>query len=194
MIPAGMLAGAAPQVTTPHDMDEAEVVERIREIKAEYGRRMVLLGHHYQRREIVGLADFRGDSLELCRAASQQDDAEIIVFCGVRFMVESARVLARPDQLVYHPNKRAGCPMADMANSPLVEAAWKDLEARGLAAGTIPVTYMNSDADLKAFTGRHGASCSAQTANQGSFALSAPKEFSWLQSWLPARSAVGSDR
>jgi len=167
MIPAGMLAGAAPQVTTPHDMDEAEVVERIREIKEQYGKRMVLLGHHYQRREIVELADFRGDSLELCRAASQQDDADIIVFCGVRFMVESARVLARPDQKVYHPNKRAGCPMADMANSPLVEAAWKDLEARGLAAGTIPVTYMNSDADLKAFTGRHGGIvCTSSNASR----------------------------
>jgi quinolinate synthase len=137
-------------------MDEAEVVRRIRALKAELGARMVLLGHHYQRREIVELADFRGDSFELCRAASRQREAEIIVFCGVRFMVESARILARPDQRVYHPNERAGCPMADMANSDLVEGAWADLEERGLADATIPVTYMNSDAELKAFTGRHG--------------------------------------
>lgn len=155
MIPTGMLAGTA-ATTTPHDLDEAEIVARVAEIKKEYGRRLVVLGHHYQRREIVELADFRGDSFELCRAAASQDEAEFIVFCGVRFMVESARVPARPEQLVYHPNARAGCPMADMANSGLVEDAWADLEERGLADSTIPVTYMNSDADLKAFTGRHG--------------------------------------
>lgn len=166
MIPIGTMARATahstspkettPHATTPHDIAEADIVERIREIQAQYGKRMVLLGHHYQRREIVGLADFRGDSFELCRAASAQDAAEFIVFCGVRFMVESARVLARPDQRVYHPNERAGCPMADMATSHLVEGAWKDLEERGLASSTIPVTYMNSDAELKAFTGRNG--------------------------------------
>lgn len=156
MIPAGMMTGAEARATTPHDMDEAAVVDRVREIKEEYGSRLVLLGHHYQRREIVELADFRGDSFELCRAAASQDGAEFIIFCGVRFMVESARVLARPDQKVYHPNERAGCPMADMANSHLVEGAWGDLERRNLAEGTIPVTYMNSDADLKAFTGRNG--------------------------------------
>jgi len=154
MIPTGMMA--APTATTPHDMDEAEVVARIREIKAEYGARLVILTHHYQRREIVELGDFKGDSFELCRAAAGQGEAEIIVFCGVRFMVESARVLARPEQRVYHPNQRAGCPMADMATSHLVEGAWQDLVERGLAASTIPVTYMNSDAELKAFTGRHG--------------------------------------
>jgi len=155
MIPTGMLADVA-RPTTPHDLEEAEVVERIREIKERYGRTLVLLGHHYQRREIVGLSDFKGDSFELCRAAANEREAEAIVFCGVRFMVESARVLARPEQRVYHPNERAGCPMADMANSDLVERAWQDLEERGLAASTVPVTYMNSDAELKAFTGRHG--------------------------------------
>ena len=155
MIPVGMMAGAA-NVTTPHDVDEAEIVERVRAIKERYGARLVLLGHHYQRREIVELADHRGDSFELCRQAASADEAEIIVFCGVRFMVESARVLARPEQRVYHPNERAGCPMADMANSELVERAWADLGARDLDATTIPVTYMNSDADLKAFTGWHG--------------------------------------
>jgi quinolinate synthase len=156
MIPTGMMAGPVAGTTTPHDLDEAEVVSRIREIRNRLGARLVVLGHHYQRREIVELADFRGDSFELCRAASRADEAEIIVFCGVRFMVESARILARPEQRVYHPNERAGCPMADMANSDLVEGAWRDLEERGLAETTIPVTYMNSDADLKAFTGRHG--------------------------------------
>jgi len=153
--PAGTMAGPL-AATTPHDLDEAEIVDRIRDVKERYGRRMVILGHHYQRREIVELADFRGDSFELCRAAASQEDAESIVFCGVRFMVESARILARPEQLVYHPNERAGCPMADMANSDLVERAWEDLVERDLDASTIPVTYMNSDADLKAFTGRHG--------------------------------------
>lgn len=153
--PTGMMVDTA-RATTPHDMDEAEVVGRIREIKERYGQRMVILGHHYQRREIVELADFRGDSFELSRAAAGQDQAEYIVFCGVRFMVESARVLARPEQKVFHPNARAGCPMADMANSVMVNHAWEDLQARGLAKSTIPVTYMNSDAELKAFTGRHG--------------------------------------
>jgi len=167
MIPVGMMAGVADRATTPHDMDEAEVVERIRDIQNRYGTRMVLLGHHYQRREIGQLADFKGDSFELCRAASQQDEAEFIVFCGVRFMVESARVLARSDQKVFHPNARAGCPMADMANSHLVEAAWGDLEKRGLAQSTIPVTYMNSDADLKAFTGRNGGIvCTSSNAHR----------------------------
>jgi quinolinate synthase len=153
--PTGMMVDTA-RTTTPHDLDEAEVVARIREFKRQYGERMVILGHHYQRREIVELADFRGDSFELCRAAAGQDAAEYIVFCGVRFMVESARVLARPEQKVFHPNERAGCPMADMANSVMVNHAWEDLQARGLAESTIPVTYMNSDAELKAFTGRHG--------------------------------------
>jgi len=142
--------------TTPHDLEEEEIVERIRELKAAHGRRVVILGHHYQRREIAHLADFRGDSFELSRAASRQEEAEAIVFCGVRFMVESARMLARDDQKVYHPNERAGCPMADMANRDLVEDAWEELEQRGLARSTIPVTYMNSDAELKAFTGRNG--------------------------------------
>jgi len=156
MNPTGMLAGVAAKPTTPHDLDEAEVVACIRQIKERNAERLVILGHHYQRREIVELADYRGDSFELSRAASAQEQAEFIVFCGVRFMVESARVLARPEQRVYHPNGRAGCPMADMANSGLVEDAWHDLETHGLADATIPVTYMNSDVELKAFTGRHG--------------------------------------
>ncbi len=166
MIPTGMIAETR-NVTTPHDMDEAEVVDRISDIKSELGSRMVLLAHHYQRREIVELGDYRGDSFELCRAASSQDEAEIIIFCGVRFMVESACILARPDQRVYHPNERAGCPMADMATSHLVEGAWEDLVERGLADSTIPVTYMNSDAELKAFTGRHGGIvCTSSNASR----------------------------
>jgi quinolinate synthase len=159
------------RVTTPHDLDEAEIVERIREIKREYGARMVILGHHYQRREIVAISDYRGDSFELCRHAASQDEAEIIVFCGVRFMVESARVLARPDQRVFHPNARAGCPMADMASADLVERAWRDLVDRGLDTTTVPVTYMNSDAELKAFTGRCGGIvCTSSNA---------PRVFEW---------------
>lgn len=167
MITTGTMPGVAATVTTPHDLDEASVVERIGEIRKRYGRKMVILGHHYQRREIVELSDYRGDSFELCRAATRQDEAEFIIFCGVRFMVESARVLARPDQCVYHPNERAGCPMADMANSSLVEGAWADLEQRGLAESTIPVTYMNSDVELKAFTGRHGGIvCTSSNASR----------------------------
>ncbi|MEE8104125.1 MAG: quinolinate synthase NadA [Planctomycetota bacterium] len=167
MITSGMVVDSAKRVTTPHDMEEADVVAAIEEIKARYGRRLVILGHHYQRREIGALADFKGDSFELCRAASRQEEAEFIVFCGVRFMVESAAILAREDQKVFHPNSRAGCPMADMANSGLVEDAWSELEKRGLAEDTIPVTYMNSDADLKAFTGRHGGIvCTSSNAHR----------------------------
>ncbi|MFQ5844480.1 MAG: quinolinate synthase NadA, partial [Planctomycetota bacterium] len=139
----------------------------LRGLLAGYGARLVLLAHHYQRREIVDLAHFRGDSFELCRAASRQQEAERIVFCGVRFMVESAAILSRPDQEVYHPNERAGCPMADMANRDLVEEAWADLERHDLAATTVPVTYMNSDADLKAFTGRNGGIvCTSSNASR----------------------------
>jgi len=138
------------------EAEEAPVVERIRALKAKLGRSVVILAHHYQRRAIVELGDYRGDSFGLCKAARDQADATAIVFCGVRFMVESARVLARPEQRVFHPNWRAGCPMADMADLPRVERAWKELSEVLDTSKVIPVTYINSDVELKAFCGSHG--------------------------------------
>ncbi len=97
-------------------MSEQQLIEQIKAKKAELGKRLVILGHHYQRREIVELSDFRGDSLGLSRDAAQQQDAEFIVFCGVHFMAESAEILSQPYQLVQLPELSAGCPMADMAD------------------------------------------------------------------------------
>ncbi len=138
------------------EAEEAPLVDRIRAIKAREGRRLVILAHHYQRRNIVEMGDYRGDSYGLCKAARDHAEAERIVFCGVRFMVESARVLARPEQRVYHPNWRAGCPMADMADVARVEEAWRQLSEVVDTSRVIPVTYMNSDVELKAFCGRNG--------------------------------------
>ncbi|PZE71537.1 quinolinate synthase NadA, partial [Curtobacterium sp. MCBD17_019] len=142
---------------------EAELHARIEAAKATLGDRVVVLGHFYQRDEVVRHADVLGDSFQLANAALTRPDAEAIVFCGVHFMAETADVLARPEQHVILPNLAAGCSMADMADIDSVEAAWEQLE---LLYGTepdadgrvpvIPVTYMNSAADLKAFCGRHG--------------------------------------
>ena len=128
-----------------------------------------MLAHHYQRIENVQLADFVGDSYELSRAASEQAEADDIVFCGVHFMAESARVLARPRQKVYLPNLAAGCPMADMARRAEVEEAWKELSALQPASRIIPITYMNSDADLKAFCGRNGGLVCTSSNSVGAF-------------------------
>ena len=144
-----------------------DMVQAIRAAKAELGSRMVVLAHHYQRPEIVELGDFRGDSFELSRIASEQT-AEHIVFCGVHFMAESARILAKPDQRVYHPNLNAGCPMADMAEEGDVERAWAELaEVLGSDSSVIPLCYMNSNAAVKAFCGRRGgAVCTSSNADK----------------------------
>jgi len=142
---------------------DEELHERIERAKATLGDRVVVLGHFYQRDEVVRHADFLGDSFQLANAALTKPDAEAIVFCGVHFMAETADILARDEQRVILPNLAAGCSMADMADIDSVEAAWAELEA---LYGTepdadgrmpvVPVTYMNSAADLKAFCGRHG--------------------------------------
>jgi quinolinate synthase len=137
--------------------------DRIRVAKQILGDRVVILGHFYQRDEVVQHADFVGDSFQLANAARERADAEAIVFCGVHFMAETADILARPDQKVILPNLAAGCSMADMADIDSVQACWDELEALyGTAADAdgrvpvIPVTYMNSSAALKAFCGEHG--------------------------------------
>jgi len=137
-------------------MPEAELHARIRAAKATLGDRLVILGHFYQRDEVVQYADFVGDSFQLANAALTRPDAEAIVFCGVHFMAETADILARPEQRVILPNLAAGCSMADMADEDTVEAAWEALTEFYGDDETIPVTYMNSSAALKAFCGRHG--------------------------------------
>ncbi|HOT90227.1 MAG TPA: quinolinate synthase NadA [Anaerolineae bacterium] len=145
---------------------------RIREVKAALGKRLVILGHHYQRDDVIAFADFRGDSLELARRAAQTD-AEYIVFCGVHFMAEVAAILAKPGQRVLIPDIEAGCFLAETASAPLVEEAWRILDAALTATGSnanteiTPITYVNSDAELKAFCGRHnGTVCTSGNADK----------------------------
>jgi quinolinate synthase len=137
-------------------MDDAECEARILDAKARLGRRLVILGHHYQRDEVFRHADFSGDSLKLSRQAAASE-AEYIVFCGVHFMAEVADILSRPEQVAILPDMGAGCSMADMASLPAVERAWEELRSvLDPDEHVTPVTYINSAADLKAFCGRHG--------------------------------------
>jgi quinolinate synthase len=139
------------------EMRGEELDQRIRGARAVLGERLVILGHHYQRDEIIQYADYRGDSFKLACNAAARPEADYIVFCGVHFMAESADILSGPQQKVILPNSAAGCSMADMANIAEVEQCWEMLlDQLGEDAGIIPVTYMNSAADLKAFCGQHG--------------------------------------
>src|SRR5262249_28759877 len=145
-------------------LNETEVDRRIRAAREKLGRRLVILGHHYQRDEVIKFADFRGDSFKLAQWAANRKDAEFIVFCGVHFMAESADVLSADYQKVVLPDMSAGCSMADMAAIDQVEACWDDLE-RITSCSIIPVTYMKSAAAIKAFCGRHeGAVCTSSNA------------------------------
>ena len=146
-------------------MDADELDRRIAAARATLGTRLVILGHHYQRDEVIKYADARGDSFKLAQFAAARPEADYILFCGVHFMAESADILSAPRQTVILPNPAAGCSMADMANIAEVEECWEALDAlyRDEATGAeselqpvIPVTYMNSAANLKAFCGRHG--------------------------------------
>jgi quinolinate synthase len=132
-----------------------EAVSRIAPLRAALGDRVVLLGHHYQQDAVIQFADFRGDSLKLAQLAASRSGAEFIVFCGVHFMAESADILCAPEQQVILPDLNAGCPMADMVDLPQAEACWTELE-RANALPTVPITYINSSAAIKAFTGRLG--------------------------------------
>ena len=137
--------------------------ERIAAARARLGDQVVILGHHYQRDEVVRFADFRGDSLRLAQQAAAAE-ARYIVFCGVHFMAESADILRRSHQQVILPDLNAGCSMADMAEIGQVEACWRELESAG-PLGVVPITYMNSTAAIKAFTGEHGGSvCTSSNA------------------------------
>jgi quinolinate synthase len=140
--------------------------DRIAAARARLGEDVVILGHHYQRDEVIKFADFRGDSLKLSFQASQAE-GRYIVFCGVHFMAESADILRREHQTVILPDLNAGCSMADMADIGQVEACWSELSSLLDSRKIIPVTYMNSTAAIKAFTGEHGGSvCTSTNASE----------------------------
>jgi len=147
------------------DASDPELVSRARVARAALGDRAIILGHHYQRDEVINFADITGDSFKLAQAAQQQEKAEFVIFCGVHFMAESADILTSDKQQVILPDLAAGCSMADMATASQVDACWKTLTDLGIASQTIPVTYMNSSAAIKSFTGENGGTiCTSSTA------------------------------
>jgi quinolinate synthase len=153
--------GELPDASDPH------LVERAITAKKTLGSRALILGHHYQRDEVIQFADITGDSFKLAQAAAAQSEAEYIIFCGVHFMAESADILTGPHQKVILPDLAAGCSMADMATAGQVDQAWSELEKLGIANVTVPVTYMNSSAAIKSFTGKHGGTiCTSSNAEK----------------------------
>jgi quinolinate synthase len=157
-------------VSCPGELPPASdpaLVERARAAKAALGERLFVLGHHYQRDEVIQFADVTGDSFKLAQEAAARPQAPYIVFCGVHFMAESADILTTPDQRVVLPDLAAGCSMADMATYDQVEECWEVLEDAGIADDVVPITYMNSSADIKAFVGRHGGTvCTSSNAGR----------------------------
>lgn len=146
------------------NLSEQELYDRIRQAKRELGDRVVILGHHYQRDDVVCHADLTGDSFKLARMASRRPEADYLVFCGVHFMAESADILSADHQQVILPDLAAGCSMADMAGIEQVEMAWEQLQDLGLDS-MLPITYMNSTAAIKAFCGRNeGVVCTSSNA------------------------------
>ena len=151
--------GQLPQASDPH------LVERAIAARTALGSKAMVLGHHYQRDEVIAFADIRGDSFKLAQAAADNRDAEFIFFCGVHFMAESADILTSKNQKVILPDLAAGCSMADMATAAQVDNCWQVLTKLGVANKTIPITYMNSSAAIKAFTGENnGAVCTSSNA------------------------------
>jgi quinolinate synthase len=147
------------------ELPNEELKDRIRAAKKKLGGRLCILTHHYQRIELIEFGDHLGDSYALSKQASQQKDVEAIIFCGVHFMAESADILTDTGKAVYLPNPLAGCPMADMAEMPDVMAAWEHLKNFGGAERIMPISYMNTAAGLKAFTGRNGGTiCTSSNA------------------------------
>jgi quinolinate synthase len=152
------------ELPAPSDPD---LVERAQKARAALGSRAYILGHHYQRDEVIAFADVTGDSFKLAQAAASRPEAEFIIFCGVHFMAESADILTADTQRVILPDMAAGCSMADMATAEQVNAAWQWLSENGLAEDTIPITYMNSSAAIKSFTGEHGGTvCTSSNASK----------------------------
>lgn len=153
--------GELPAASDPSLLQRATIA------RAALGSRALVLGHHYQRDEVIAFADITGDSFKLAQAAANQDSAEYIIFCGVHFMAESADILTSPAQKVILPDLAAGCSMADMATGKQVKDCWEVLTELGLAEVTIPVTYMNSSAAIKSFTGMKGGTiCTSSNAKR----------------------------
>lgn len=165
-----MESGAQLQVPLPPKYEELspeEIAEQIARNKRILGSKLVILGHHYQREEVIRWADFRGDSFKLCKDAAAHPEADYIIFCGVHFMAESADILSAPHQKVILPDLHAGCSMADMADIDQVEEAWDSLLEACVGQKIIPITYMNSAANLKAFVGHNGgAVCTSSNAKK----------------------------
>jgi quinolinate synthase len=157
-------------VDCPGDLpspSDPDLVARAMAAKLALGDRVFVLGHHYQRDEVIQFADVTGDSFKLAREAANRPDAEFIVFCGVHFMAESADILTTASQKVILPDLAAGCSMADMAVLSQVETAWDLFEDLGIASDVVPVTYMNSSADIKGFVGRNnGVVCTSSNAKR----------------------------
>jgi quinolinate synthase len=146
-------------------LSDEEMALRIAAARAALGERLVILGHHYQRDEVIRFADYTGDSWKLAREIAKHPQAEYIVFCGVHFMAESADILAQPHQKVILPDLAAGCSMADMVAPDQLETCWAELEQMGVAARTVPVTYINSAAAIKSFVGERGGTiCTSSNA------------------------------
>ncbi|MFF4688516.1 quinolinate synthase NadA [Streptomyces sp. NPDC001307] len=157
-------------VECPGDLpspSDPDLVARARAAKEKLGDKVFVLGHHYQRDEVIQFADVTGDSFKLARDAAARPEAEYIVFCGVHFMAESADILTSDDQKVVLPDLAAGCSMADMATAEQVAECWDVLTEAGIAGQVVPVSYMNSSADIKAFTGKHGGTiCTSSNAKR----------------------------
>ena len=146
---------------------DPDLVERAKKARTTLGSSVMILGHHYQRDEVIDFADITGDSFKLAQAAASNPEAEHIIFCGVHFMAESADILTSATQKVILPDLAAGCSMADMAGAQQVEAAWAHFKKVGIASKTIPVTYMNSTAAIKSFTGENGGTvCTSSNAER----------------------------
>ena len=153
--------GALPPVSDP------ELTERAHLARKKLGESVFILGHHYQRDEVIAHADVTGDSFKLAQSAAARPDSEFIVFAGVHFMAESADILTSDFQKVILPDLAAGCSMADMATHSQVESAWDLFNSLGMAKRTVPITYMNSSAAIKAFTGRNGGTvCTSSNAKR----------------------------
>ena len=161
---------------------DPDLVHRAKAARAYLGSKALILGHHYQRDEVIQFADITGDSFKLAQAAAQQKSAEFIFFCGVHFMAESADILTSTQQKVILPDLAAGCSMADMATASQVQECWSQLQRIGVATETIPVTYMNSSAAIKSFTGENGGTiCTSSNAQKSmEWALSKGKKILFL--------------
>jgi len=164
-MPLSALPPIATSLPDYRAMEDTVLAARIGAVRQQMGPRLVILGHHYQQDGVIAHADLQGDSYQLSKSAAERSTCEAIVFCGVHFMAESADVLTTADQKVILPDLAAGCSMADMASANQVDDCWNQLTELGIAPKTIPVTYMNSSAAIKSFTGKNGGTiCTSSNA------------------------------